>query len=256
MLYNLLFRDTIEIAIFSFCIFYFCKWLKTDKTKNMIGYFFSYSVLLLAAWFIQLPSLVSFLCHYAPVALLLFIVLHEKTLQRNLVTLRSSTSVQTPQDWLEILLSGCLATINTNKSITIVIEQNDALNYFLDAPFFINAPINKDVFNILISSPSYDDKKMIWITTTGHIRALNVSWISNQEIKKEALFYTLQCDAIIINCHPLSRAFSIINNGNETKNIAIHNISGLIKKALFGKILLKHKGAYHENNSSEKSISG
>lgn len=257
MLYDLLIRDIVEIIIFSSCIFSFCKWLKTDKTKNLLGYFFAYSSLVFCAWFIQLPTLVHFLCNYAPVALLLFIILHEKTLQRNLVTLRSLTPAQqVSQDWLEIVMSSCLTTINTNKTITIVIEQNDSLDHFLNAPFFINADINKDIFDILLSSPSYDDQKMIWITNKGQIRALNVSWISDQAIKKEALFYTLQCDAIIVSAHPTLRTFTIINNGTETKNIAVHHMSGLIKKELSQKVSLKHKGAYRESNSPEKPISG
>ena len=155
MLYDLLFRDVIEIITFSTAIFIFCTWLKTDKTKNLLGYFFAYSALVLSAWSLQLSMLTPFLFTYAPIMLLLFIVLHEKTLQRNLVTLCSITPARsTTADWIDITISSCLTTINANKAITVIIENKDALDYFLDAPFSFTADISKNVFDVLLTSSS------------------------------------------------------------------------------------------------------
>jgi hypothetical protein len=257
MLYVLLLRDIAEISIYSLSIFILCKWLKTDKTKNILGYFLAYSTLMISAWIIQLPTLMPFLFSYAPVALLLFIVLHEKTLQRNLVALCAITpsTSKGAADWIYILISSCLTTINANKSISIVIEHTDALNQFLDAPFIINADMSKNVFDILVSSSSYDEQKMIWINTNGTIRGINVSWIVYQEKREDSLFYTLQSDALVLTAQPSNRLFTLINNGQETKNIPAHQVRALIQKQLSLRPL-KHKGAYRENNSTEKSISG
>ena len=255
MLYDLLLRDIIEITLYSSCIFLFCNWLKTDKTKNLLGYFFAYSALVICAWFTQLHTLMPFLCAYAPIALLLFIILHEKTLQRNFVALYSIAPAHVvAQDWLNTLISNCLTSINANKSITVVIEHNDGLDPFLDTPFILNASIHKNIFDLLFSSQSYDQQKMIWISSKGHIKGINASWIFNQQINADSLFYTLHNDAIIISAHPNTRMFTIIHSGKEIKNIPAHQVYTLIKKQLFISSP-KQKGAYRESNSAETSLS-
>jgi DisA bacterial checkpoint controller nucleotide-binding len=255
MFQTLLIRDFIEIIIYSSCIFAFCKWLQADKTKNILIYFFAYCTLALSAWLGQLPTLTPFLFTYAPIALLLFIVLHEKTLQRNLVALRTITPAHAvPEDWLDTIISSCLALINTNKTVTMVIEQKDSLDHFLTAPFIINADISKHVLDIFLFNKSYAEDKMVWIDTNGKIRGINVAWIAHKDNTEDALFYTLHSDAIVLTAHPISRTFSVISNGKETKQIAAHQTCALIKQQLRTKYC-QPKGAYRENHSSEKSIS-
>ena len=157
MFYHLIARDIAEILFYSSCIFVFCHWLKTDTTKNLLIYFFGYCAFALAAWILQLPTLTPFLFTYAPIAILLFIVLHEKTLQRNLVALCSITPARTEHaDWLDIVLSSSLATINANKVIIIIIEHKDALDHLLTTPYNINADMGKNVLDVFLTSSSYD----------------------------------------------------------------------------------------------------
>ena len=255
MFYNLLVRDIVEILFYSSCTFALCRWLKTDKTKNIIAYFFAYCALVLCAWITQLPTLTPFLFTYAPVALLLFIVLHEKTLQRNLVTLCSITPAQIHhEDWLDTLLSSSLATINANKSITVIIEHKDALDYFVTTPFVINADMGKNVLDILLASTSYDEQKMVWVDTKGRIRGINVTWINHKENREDALFHTLQSDAIVFSAHPISRTFTLIVKGKETRNLSAHQVRTMIKKQLSPLSSTMPKGAYRENNNDKKSL--
>src|SRR3984893_10089955 len=237
MLYELLLRDIIEIAFYSSCIFIFCTWLKADKTKNLLGYFFAYSGLTLLAWVIQLPTLTSFLFSYAPIALLLFIILHEKTLQRNVVALRSLTPAQhTSHDWVDIVISSCLAAINANKTITIVIERKDALDHFLQTPFFLNADISKDILDMLLSSSLYDEQKMIWITTSNKIKAFNTSWIVDQEV-------LMHSDTVILSANRINRMFTLTHSSVETKNISAHQVRSMLTKQLSVSLPSHHKGA-------------
>lgn len=258
MYYFLLLRDIIEIIFYSAVLYALCQWLKADKTKNILVYFLAYCTLTLVAWVIQLPTLTPLLFSYAPVALMLFIIFHEKTLQRNLVTLCAITPAQIQhEDWLDTLLSSSLAVINSNKSITVVIEHQNSLEHFLDTPFFINAVIGKGILDILLSSASYDDEKMVWIDTNGRIRGINVAWINHhqEKIQKNALFYTQQTDAIVFNAHPLSRTFTLIINAHETAHLSAHQVHAMIKKQLSIKApSKKHKGAYRENVATEKSL--
>lgn len=248
MLYHLIARDIIEILFYSSCIFTLCQWLRTDKTKNITIYFFAYCILAISAWVAQLPTLSPFLFTYAPVALLLFIVLHEKTLQRNLVTLCSITPARIEhEDWLDTLLSCSLATINSKKNITVIIEHKNALDYFLTTPLTINADMTKNVLDIFLTSSSYDEDKMVWVNTNGKLRGINVTWNNKQE-KYD--------DAIIFSAHSMSRTFSLIINGKETKNLSAHHVHTMIKKQLSSLSSSQGpKGAYREHTKSEKTIS-
>jgi hypothetical protein len=247
MFYHLIARDIVEILFYSSCIFTLCQWLRTDKTKNITIYFFAYCALAVSAWLTQLPTLTPFLFTYAPIALLLFIILHEKTLQRNLVTLCSITPARVEHaDWLDTLLSSSLATINANKAITVIIEHKHAFDHFLTTSLNINADIEKNVLDIFLTSSSYDEQKMIWVNTSGKIRGINVTWANNQE-KID--------DAIIFSAHPISRTFSVIINGKETKNLSAHQVHIMIKKQLSSLSSSHLKGAYREHTQSEKTIS-
>lgn len=189
--------------------------------------------------------------------LLLFIVLHEKTLQRNLVTLCAITPARsTSADWIDITISSCLTTINANKAIIVVIENKDALDHFLDAPFSFTADISKNVFDLFLTSSSYDEHKMVWISASGKIRGMNVLWNVDHEVKKDSLFYTSQSDALVLSADPTNRMFTIVSNGQKTNNITAHQVRIMLKQRLSLTSSLKHKGAYRESSSSEKSISG
>jgi len=188
--------------------------------------------------------------------LLLFIVLHEKTLQRNMLTLCSISPARTEhQDWLDTLLSSSLSIINSHKKITVIIEHKDALDHFINAPFTINADMSKNVLDIFLTSTSYDEQKMIWVNTNGKIRGINVDWINDKDTKTDTLFYTTQSDAIIFNAHPLSRTFSLIMDGKEMQHLSAHHVHAMIKKQLSSFSSSHHKGAYREHNKAEKTIS-
>jgi hypothetical protein len=267
MYYILLVRDITEIIFYSSILYAFCSWLKTDKTKNILLYFFAYCSLTLCAWALQLPTLTPFLFSYAPVALLLFIVLHEKTLQRNLVTLRTITPAKSFQEnWLDTLLSSSLSIINANKALTVVIENKNSLEPLLITPFFIDATMGREILDILLSSNVYDEQKMVWIDVNGRVRGINVLWLTDKEKtsqkittffdKDNSLFYTLNTDAIVFNIHPLSRTFTLIMNGQNINNLSAHQVQALVKKQLYPATPSQQKkGAYRENITTEKSLS-
>jgi len=233
MLYHLLARDIIEIIFYSSCIFGICQWLKADKTKNLLFYFLAYCIVALGAWAAQLPTLSSFLFTYAPVTLILFIIFHEKTLQRNLVTLCSITPASFDHDnWLNTLLSSCLTLLNNDKSVTVIIEHTNSLHNFLIAPFIINANIEKNVLDIFFTSTSYEEQKMVWVNTSGKIQSINVVWNNHNATTENDLFYTLASDAIIFSTHPTTRTFTLIIQGQKIHHLSAHHIYQMIKKQL------------------------
>ena len=266
MFYILLLQDFIEILFFSSIFYVFCTWLKADHTKNLLLYFLAYCGITIGAWVTQLPTLTPFLFSYAPAALLLFIVLHEKTLQRNLVTLCTIVPAQPiPEEWLDVLLSSSLSLINTNKKITVIIERTNSLDYILKIPFLINTTIGKGILDILLLSNSYDEDKIVLVNANGFIKGINVVWCTKQTKtttlhpvllhKENALFYTLQTDALIFQANPVNRQFTLIMNGKEIVHLSAHQIKVMIKKHLTSNHHIQSKGAYYENSSTEKPLS-
>jgi len=252
----LLVRDIFEILFYSACIFMFCTWLMIDKSKNLVLYFLSYCIFTLCCWVFQLPTLSSFLITYAPIVFLFFIIVHERTLQRNFIALSNrvpSPSQEKNNNWLEILMQSALITINDNKSITVIIEHTDSLDSYLATSFFINADLSKNLLDIFFSSIVYDTEKMIWITIHNKIKAIQVSWITPERKPREnALFYTSLNDCIVLITCPLTRTFTVIGNGKETTKLSAHQTNLLIKKEFFKH--QKETGTRYENNTYEKSI--
>lgn len=257
MFYPLVLRDCIEIILFSSLIYAFCLWLKTDKTNNILIYFLTYCSVTLIAWTMELQTVSPFLLSYAPIALIIFIMLHERTLQRNFVTLynpKPKTATQR-SDWLDILLSCTLSSINANKAVIVVIEHNNSLTPLLSASFFIDALLGKELLDIILSSNSYDENKMIWIDTNGNLRGMNITWVTQkQSLEDDALFYSSQTDAIIFTISPITRTCTLFIHGTEFPSLSAHHVRMLIKKQL-ATTHIKNKGTKHERNIPEKSLS-
>jgi len=138
-------------------------------------------------------------------------------------------------------------TVQANKAITVIIEHKEALEHFLTTSFNINSDIEKNILDIFLTSSSYDENKMIWVTTSGKIRGINATWNNPQE-KYD--------NVIIFSAHPISRTFSLTINDKETKNLSAHHVHTMIKKQLSSLSSSQWpKGAYREHTKSEKTIS-
>lgn len=255
MFYTLLWRDCIEILFYSLFIYSFCCWLKSDKTKKLVAYFLGYCCVTVACHKAQLPTVAPLLISYAPVALLLFIVLHDKTLQKNFVALRSVTpKINRCHDWIGILLSSIITVINKNKGVTVVIENQDCLDRFLKNSSEINAQAGKYLLDLLFSSAMYDEKKMVWIDSSGKIRGINVSWLDEKNVHDDSFLFTTHTDAIVLASNPIARTFTTIHRGKELRNIPAHHVNAIIKKQLTDNVN-KNKGMYDGNTTNQKSDS-
>ncbi len=256
MFYFFLWRDIVEILFFTALIYYFTLWLKKDRTKNLLPYFFGYCLITFIAWTIQLPTITPLLFAITPAALMIFILMHQETLQRNLVALKNITPATVyTEDWLETLLQSCLVIINKNKHVLCVIEHHDRLDEFITAPLLINARLQKGILELLLESPSYDHRKMIWVDTQGRLRAINGSWKQLQSNKtmyqqdvqiEDALLYTAQTDALMFQIDPVTRSFTIVAHEKKFEHVTAHHALQLIKKHIRPSKQTVTKGEFHE----------
>ncbi len=84
-------RDCLEIIFFASLFYYLTLWLKKDKTKNLLPYFYGYCLITFCAYMLELTTVTSLLFLFTPAAVMLFILMHQDTLQRNIVALKHIT---------------------------------------------------------------------------------------------------------------------------------------------------------------------
>ncbi len=259
--------DLVEIILF-ICMFYaMITWLAKDKQKNLLFHFYGFCFLVFIAHFTGMHALSSFLFTFSPVAITMFILFHQRTLQKNFLSYKQiqPALVHKPV-WIEEFIKSSLMAIARNKQIICIIEGHTSIQEFLHVPFFFEAPLQKSTLDFLIDSNSFNDNGMIWLTQQGILRALNVTWQFNDQQfstsselhlpawQQEALLITTNSDALVVSISPASRTFTIIAHGKRMENLmtsqAITMLEQYIRKnnASFSK-----GGKNYENQSSSSA---
>jgi hypothetical protein len=243
---SLAWRDSVEILFFATAVYYFSLWLKKDRHKNLLGYFYSYCLIAFTAYQANLSTVTTLLCVASPVVILLFIVLHQTTLQKNFVTLRNIVPAhKDTTDWLEIVIRSCLVALNNNKEIACVIEHQDSLQEHLTTPLTLNAHVKEDLLNIVFESQSFNQQQLVWINSRGMLLGMNAQWhtlpekswefathTTSLDWQQAALFYTSKTDALLFHIAPTTRTFAIVVHGKLFDAIPTSNALPFIKKYL------------------------
>lgn len=237
-------RDAAEILFFSAIIYYFCRWLAKDSHKNLVGYFYSYCLLTAVSYTLNISTITHFLILFAPTTLMLFIVFHQFTLQKNFVTLRNIVPA-TPEktDWLETLVRSCLISISNNKELVCIIEHSDSLSEHISTPLALHAPLSKELLDIVFTSNSFDQYQMLWLDSQGNVLGVNAQWketaddfaaqtAQGQRWKHDALLYTEKTDAIVFKVTPASHSFDIVAAGTVFEKVNAANTLTFIGKYL------------------------
>ncbi len=241
-------RDYGEIFIFTTLIYSFLSWLKRDTQTNLTYSFYVYCILLCGSYYAQLSTVHATLLTGAPLALMLFIVLHQETLQRNFVMFKKA---QKPQEfsshWIDELMRGSLTALNNNKELVIVVERNDSLKNILYAPCLFYADLKKDIFDILIEKHLCTNDYLVWVTQEGKLVAINAAWRINldeewitQEAqalhkwKQDAIFVSSKTDAIIFKVNILSRTFNLAMQGKIAEEISSEQLLAILQRNILG----------------------
>jgi hypothetical protein len=243
------YKDIVEVLFFSTICYYILLWLKKDTERNLIFYFYAYTGIFLTAHYADLPVIRFVLLLSAPVIALLFIIIHQETLQKNFIKLsKAPLSTYETSHWVDELLKCCLMALNRHKEIVLVIERNDSLKSLIQAPYYIYAELKKDVFDILLDKHITGTEYMIWINQQGKLVAINASWRSQLDdtwISKEAehmhtwkqhgLFITDKTDALMFKVNPLTRSFDLATQGRIIETMNAEQASAFMKKNLVAK---------------------
>jgi hypothetical protein len=151
-------KDGIEIILLSTGIYGIIRLLTTDYSTKLLIYFYYYCGLLLISYTFNLDIIIWALITIAPCCTILFFLFHQKQLQKNFITLRSVHCAKTTElmDTPELIIRTSLNAFSHNKNINWIIQYNDMLNPFLTTQCQLQAPLNQELFALIISSPLYD----------------------------------------------------------------------------------------------------
>jgi hypothetical protein len=245
-----LMQDSFEILFLSSIIYIFSLWLKHDKRHNLLAYFYLYCTLLCITSIIGLSVLSIFLFYISPYIAIFFIIFHQDILQKNFISMRNKPSSFTEQnsDWLEHLMRATLQSINNNRSIVCIIQNQTNLEFFLDVPFIFNSPLHQNTISLLMESNTFDQHKMIWCTTTGILVGINATYkLENNTIlehekkiplwQQNALLMTLKTDTIIFKADASKRLFDIVIKGTLFENLSASHALALIQKHITPKTI-------------------
>lgn len=238
-------QDIIEILAFSGGILYLSLWLKRDTITPLLGFFYGYCTIFLAAYYFELFTLSTALLTFAPITVAICLMLHQGTLQKNFIALHAITSKEKKADWIDLVIRSSLVALGENKPITAIIEKNKALNTLLTSTYPFDCQLSEGLLQVLINSKTFSSTDMLWINNTGKLRAINSQWKKSsvdewlaQEVKEQeqwlqdALFFTTKTDALFFKLNPKTRTFTLVAQGKILQHASAHAALRMIKKYL------------------------
>ncbi len=260
------YRDIIEVLFFAGAIYYIQLWLKKDSQRNLLLGFYIYCALFCASYYADLPVLRFILFIFAPAIAMLFIILHQETLQKNFITLSNpATPLKDQSTWIDELIKCTLTALNKHKDIILVLERNDPLKNLIHAPYFIYAELKKDVFEILLEKQAAGNDYMIWINQQGKIVSINSCWKTQLDEdwisqdaehmhvwKQQALYFSSKTDALALKINPVSRSFDVVSQGRIVEGMTADAVTTYLKKQLL-QGSRKEKVAIVQPQASQKS---
>lgn len=261
-------RNIVEIIFFSSLFYYAARWLKKDRTKNLVLALYGYATITFAAHFMGLTTISYVMFLFVPVVAMVFILLHQEFLQKNLVTFKNITpATKTNHDWLETLIRIFLTRINTHQELTCIIEQKDSLSDLVHAQLPINAHLEQELLDLIITSPNFHADEMMIVTAQGKVVGVNTrlalhGYHNNIDAtikelpqwKQEALFLTSKTDALVFHINATSRTFDVIINGMIIDRMHAAKALELLKKYMVSSGSQSYKGGITRENNAQKRV--
>ena len=238
-------KDICEVLFCTSIIYYFSIWLKRDRQKPLLLSFYAYLTAITFSYYVNLFTVTTLLITFAPVGLVLFIVLHQETLQRNFISLHNITPKEDYGDWVEHMIRSCLVAVGNNKPIHVLIEKQDDLTPFLNISHRFESTITQGLLDLLIQSESFEPEKIIILKNNGTLIGINGAWKKSsvdtwlatevkeqEEWTQDALFFTAKSDALYFKIDQKTRIFTLLAQGKILETASAQKAQKTIKHYL------------------------
>ena len=146
-------RDAVEITFITSYIYILIYHVGLEKIVQVICsvIFYEYYALAFTSYAAHLTGITYMICLSAPVVVMLFVLIHQTTLQKNFVTSRTIIPAHKDNtDWIDKLIRSMLVALNNNKTITCLIEHQHSMGSVVSACTTLYAHIKKDLLNLII----------------------------------------------------------------------------------------------------------
>lgn len=258
--------DLIEIFFFTSTIYFFSLWLKKDQQKNLVPAFYFFCSTIIFSYALDMHNLNNFLIIFMPTILMLFILVHQNTLQKNFIMIKNANLPKIKNnDWFDPFMRHCLSLINQNKQIICAIEGKDNLEELLINQININTQINKEIIDLAINSTIFNQNEIIHINYQGNLIGLNSAWNTKnhtfyvaedtQDIeswKQDSLLLSSKTDVLIFKICPKKRMVDIIAQGKIIENLAIAAAIKVIQEYINKNLKISKKGKDQNENINKK----
>ena len=222
------FRDCFEALFFIIVLYKTTVWLNKDRARKLVWYLYGYCSLILLCHYLTLPLMFSCLVAGAPVAAIVFILMHQEILQKHFAMPTKIIPASLSTQWIDELLQASLIAMNSKKQILCIVEDHDNLNTLMATSYSMSTPCRKSVLLMLTESTTFDQQQLIWLSTDGMLKGINCNWSQSQEMAdKDSWTNTLRIctktDALAFKGNPERNTFDVIVHGNIIENLSSAN---------------------------------
>ncbi|KIX85246.1 hypothetical protein KG892_04980 [Vermiphilus pyriformis] len=255
-LYLFWWKDLIELTCIWWISYHICRWLAADRHKPLLIHVCLYITLMMISYWFMLPNLMFLSLVGSPLAAIIAATLHQRTLQKNFVLMRSTPQSCTPSlaDWTEQCIKELLWAMGEIKNANIVIQKNDQLFDILKSPIMPYALLRPLVLYSFLESSLYESDKLIWINAQGTLLGINSQWNlahewteNSRDEQEHHLWLSHSLDAIFIHTHAQERTFTIYAAARSWRALTGPAALTLLRHLLQHKDLsLLSQGNFHE----------
>jgi DNA integrity scanning protein DisA with diadenylate cyclase activity len=261
-------KDLCEIFFFAALIFSISSWLKKDRSSPLLFSFLVACILLLIAAYAQLDTIMTFILLYSPGIIMLLMLAHQQSLQKQLITFKKAQPlIPTVHDeWIDLVIRAALHARSLGKSFLCIIEQRDALLPLLDCPLHLNAPLQPSLLPFVIESSSFSQSSALLISQAGILFGINARFtnaISKHPSLSQDMHHfiaaaellTQKTDALVLIMQPATAGCTLIANGSVMEQLTAKQAHLFLKQQLsIVHSTQKTKGDSYEIHSDKTSI--
>lgn len=247
--------DIVEIFLFSSAIYFFSCWCARDRRTPLLVYFYACCAGGIFAHITNLSTIIAFLQVGWPVLIIIFIVVHQHTLQKNYIAGKVVIPAQSiaQKSWISLILRAGIRAASQKKHLIFVIQRNDILDDFIDGHLIFNSPVSKELLDMIVESPHAQGDRLVLINQYGTLQAINGTWrinLSEESWIESSIIVTGRTDAIICAIDQQTRLLTLIAQGTCVEQLAPDKAETILMQY----IRKYSDGRSHERND-KKNIS-
>ena len=255
-LITILCRDAVEITFLTYFCYRWLRWLQSDKQKPLLRYFYSYSALWILSVCFEFSTLLFVLEYSLPLVMMLFVLVHQHTLQKNFVGLYKIKPAQKAENnWLQEIVRFCL---QAQTDLYFLLEHTQSLSELVHSEITLHTPVKTALLQCIAQSTAFNPDQYFRVDTDGNLLGINVNWkkplaltaLEEQPLEK-ASYYLIDSDACMIQYAHKTRSFTIIIRQKIYPGLSATQVLQSITHYLHAHDNIQ--GAIHERHRSSSS---